>query len=65
METTATLAPVARPRHAAANFLPTGGSGRSMVAEAVSVAFAVRADASAAAGAHALDHDVVAALLSR
>ncbi|WP_448627943.1 hypothetical protein [Geodermatophilus sp. URMC 64] len=65
METTATLAPVARPRFAAANFLPAGPGGRAVVAQAVSVAFAVRTDPAAAVAAHALDADVVAALLAR
>jgi hypothetical protein len=58
METVATLAPVARPRVAAWNFLPEA-EGRAVVAEAVGVAFAIRHDVSALAQ----DVDAVAALL--
>lgn len=65
MASTATLAPiapVARPRLAAANFLPAEERGRSVVAEAVTLAFAIRTDA-AALSAH--DLDVTALLLAR
>jgi hypothetical protein len=65
METTATLAPVARPRLAAAHLLTAGEGGRVVVAQAVGAAFDVRAQAAAAVGAHRLDADVVAALLAR
>ena len=60
METTATLAPVARPRVAAWNLLAAEAGGRSVVAEAVGVAFAIRQDVSALP---AQDVDPVAALL--
>ena len=52
METTATLAPVARPRVAAWNLLAGEVGGRSVVAEAVGVAFAVRHDVSALIGGY-------------
>ena len=54
MAPTATFAPVARPRLAATNFLPTEETCHSVVAEAVALAFAIRTDA-AAPGAHDLD----------
>jgi hypothetical protein len=73
MGTTATLAPVARPRLAAVSFLgvtfagvsfPGGAAaGRAVVAEAVAVAFAPRTDAAAVRDAHAFD--LGAALLAR
>jgi hypothetical protein len=56
------FAPVARPRLAATNFLHAEELGRSVVAEAVAVAFAIRTDA-AALGAH--DLDMTALLLAR
>ena len=62
MAPTATFAPVARPRLAAANFLPADETCQSVVAEAVALAFAIRTDA-AAQGAH--DLDVTAMLLAR
>ena len=58
----APIAPVARPRTAAAVFLPTELRTRSVVAEAIGVAFAIRQDADAV-GAH--DLDVTALLLAR
>jgi hypothetical protein len=60
METTATLAPVARPRVAAWHLPAQEAGGRAVVAEAVGVAFAIRQDASALL---AQDVDPVAALL--
>jgi hypothetical protein len=62
MAPTATFAPIARPRLAATAFLPAQEIGRSVVAEAVAVAFAIRTDA-AAVDAH--DLDLTAALLAR
>jgi hypothetical protein len=62
MAPTATVVPVARPRYAAAGFLPAELRSRAVVAEAVGVAFAIRTDA-AAAGAH--DLDITALLLDR
>ncbi len=62
MPATAPFAPVARPRYSAAGFLPVQLRSRSVVAEAVGVAFAIRTDAAAAA-AH--DLDVTALLLAR
>jgi hypothetical protein len=56
------FAPVARPRLAAASFLPAEEHGRSVVAEAVALAFAIRTEAGAL-GAH--DLDVTALLLAR
>ena len=50
----ASFAPVARPRLTASAFVPALGRGRTVIAEAVSVAFAIRDDA-AALRAHALD----------
>ena len=65
MAPTATFAPVARPRLAAASFLPADPSGRlsgrAVIAEAVALAFAIRTDV--ARGAH--DLDVTALLLAR
>lgn len=64
METTAALAPivpVARPRSAATGFLPAEEPGRAVLAEAVSLAFAIRTDA-AALDAH--DFDISALLLA-
>ena len=62
MAPTATVVPVARPRYAAAGFLPTELRTRSVVAEAIGVAFAIRTDAAAAA-TH--DLDITALLLAR
>jgi hypothetical protein len=62
MSPTATFAPVARPRVAAANFLPADEIGHSVVAEAVALAFAIRTD-ERAQGVH--DLDVTAMLLAR
>ena len=56
------FAPVARPRLAAANFLPADENVHAVVAEAVALAFAIRTD-SAAQGVH--DLDVTAMLLAR
>ena len=42
MHTVAAFFPVARPRGAAAALLAMGGAGRSRVAEAVQLAFAIR-----------------------
>ena len=60
METTTTLAPVARPRVAAWSFRTAEAGGRAVVAEAVGLAFAIRQGPSALL---AQDVDPVAALL--
>ena len=62
METTATLAPVARPCSAADSFPSGEEGGRAVVAEAVGLAFAIRDGGAAALRAHEVD--VVAALLA-
>jgi hypothetical protein len=62
MAATAPFAPIARPRLAAVTFLPAEAQGPAVVAEAVSLAFAIRTEAEAL-GAH--DLDVTAMLLAR
>jgi hypothetical protein len=54
MESTA-FAPVARPRSAAAGLLPATDGGRTVVAEAVGIAFAIRNGRTSAQRVHELD----------